>query len=107
MSAALGSYLVPLFAVGGDAMANMDLFSSKPITPAERLHLALSLGILVAGLIESLSARRARYKPFALVGIAAGCWGVYVLVDAISHRSGDQLLRFLQEQFPVIALLVW
>lgn len=108
MGAAIGSYLVPLFAVGGDALAgNMEFFSNKPTTPAQRLHLALSVGVLVAGLVESLSARRARYKPFALAGVAAGCWCVLLLAFAISPRSGNQLLDFLQQQFPVIALLAW
>src|SRR5205807_4590210 len=40
-------------------------------------------------------------------GIAAGCWGVYLLVEAVSWRAGDRLLDFLQQQFPVIALLAW
>jgi hypothetical protein len=108
MGTPLGSYFVPLLAVGGDALIGGDIFAPpKPTTPAERLHLALSVGVLVAGLVESLAAGRARYKPFLLAGIAAACWAGYLSIDAVSTKSGDEVLQFLLRRFPLIALFVW
>ena len=57
MVATFWSFIAPFFAVGGDTMAgNMSLFEAKPTTPGERLHIAASVGLLIAALVECLSA---------------------------------------------------
>jgi hypothetical protein len=101
------------FAVGGDSLIGGPLFPEPtPTAPAARLVLAVSVGIVVAALVESFAARRERYKPFLLAGIALGCWGAVSLIDSL--RTGPPptaaetaVMEFLSRWFPVVAAGVW
>jgi hypothetical protein len=100
-------------AVGGDSLIGGPLFPEPtPTAPAARLVLAASVGVVVAALVESFTARRERYKPFVLAGIALGCWGAVNLIDSLRTGSSaasaeTAVIDFLSRWFPVVAAGVW